>query len=186
MTKQLIASICVLGLVGMGVGMVVTADETVTATVTPQIISVSVTDGNVDYGILTINESNNTFDGTTGTVAPAVGQQIITSGSNVSIDIALRSSDAFVDLNTTDWALADTAGPDAFIHSYDIDTPIGGPAVWAIFPFDGTFDNTYASSVVTLPLLDDTATLDLKIDMPTGITDTSVHSITITVLVTES
>ena len=53
MTKQLIATICILGLVGMVVGVVAKADETVTATVTPQIISGIIK--NKKRPILTVN-----------------------------------------------------------------------------------------------------------------------------------
>lgn len=155
---------------------------TVTATVTPQIIAVTVEDGDVDYGYLDISETNNTFDG----ASPALGDdQTITSGSNVSTDIALRSSDAYVTPNTTSWDLVGTAAPDDFVHSYDIDVGEGS-ADWAAFPFDGTFDNTYTSSVVTLASFGNTATLDLKIDMPTSISNILVRNITVTVLATET
>ena len=151
-------------------------EGTVSATVTPQIISVTVTDGDVDYGTLDISESNNTFNGT------AAETQTITNDSNVSADISLRSSDAYVVADTTDWALAGTAGSDIFVHSYDVDA--SGSASWTAFPFDGAFDNTYTSSVVTLTEsggANDNATLDLKIDMPSSISNTAAHSIDVTV-----
>ncbi len=179
--KSLIASIMILGLVGMVVGVVVQADEIVTATVTPQTISVSVTDGTVDYGILDISNTNNTFDG-----AATADTQTITNTSNVSANMALRSSDAAKDgvPGVTDWALAAAISTDVFVHSYDIDAT---SPTWTAFPFDGTFDNTYTGTVVTLDAsggANDDATLDLKIDMPNSISDTTIHSITVTVLVT--
>ncbi len=52
--KSLIASICILGLVGMVVGVAIQgADtDTVMATVTPQFIAVSIDVESVDYGVL--------------------------------------------------------------------------------------------------------------------------------------
>ena len=152
------------------------AAETVTATVTPQVIAVSVLDGSVDYGILTVSESNNTIDGATGSVQPAAEQQTITNDSNVSADILLRSTDAVGD--TVDWDLEATADPDQYIHSYDVNSA----ASWTAFPAD----NSNSSSVVTLANKDDTATLDLRIDMPTSIADTSVHNITVTAVAIET
>ena len=160
------------------------AAETVTATVTPQLIAVSVTDGGVDYGTLATSGSNNTFNGT----LPALGdQQTITNDSNISANMALRSSDAAKTgaAGVTDWALAGTAGSDAFVHSYDIDA--SGSASWTAFTADGTFDNVSTGTVVNLDKsggADSTATLDLKLDMPTSTTDITEHSITVTVIAT--
>jgi len=180
MTKQLIATICILGLVGMVVGIGIDAAD-VDVTVTPQIVSVTVEDGSVDYGILVAGGTNNTFDG-----AATADTQTITSTSNVSTDILLRSSDAAKSgaAGVTDWALAGTAGTDIFVHSYEIDA--SGSATWAVFPSDGTFANTNTGTVVTLANNNDTATLDLKIDMPTIINDTTAHSIDVTVVATAS
>ncbi len=136
----------------------------------------SVTDGTVDYGILAVTESNNTFDGTTGNVTPAAEQQTITNDSNVSTNILLRSSDA---IGSTDWDLEATAGADQFIHSYDINA---ATPTWTAFPAD----NSNSTSVVTLANNGNTATLDLRIDMPTSITYTSVHNITVTAVAIET
>ncbi len=152
------------------------AAETVTATVTPQVIAASVTDGTVDYGILAVTESNNTIDGATGSVQPAAEQQTVTNDSNVSTDILLRSTDAVG--STVDWDLEATADTDQYIHSYNVNTT----ASWTAFPAD----NSNSSSVVTLANNGNTATLDLRIDMPTSITDTSVHNITVTAVAIET
>lgn len=181
--KRILAGLVLLSLV-LGVAAPAWAADTasVTATVTPQVIAVSIEDGTVDYGILAAGETNNTFDG-----EATADTQTISNGSNVSANIALRSSDAYVVADTTDWALAGTAGTNQFAHSYDINA--SGSASWATFPANGTFGNINTSTVVTLDASDGvypTATLDLKIDMPTSITNTSAHSIDVTVLATEA
>jgi len=179
--KGLIASIAILGVVGLAVGTGAGAADVV-ATVTPQVVSVTVADGTVDYGILPVNGgTNNTFDG-----LATADTQIITSASNVSTDVLLRSSDAakFGAAGVTDWDLVATAAADDFVHSFDINA--SGTAVFVAFPADGTFANTNTTSVVTLANNGDTATLDLKIDMPTSATDTSIHSIDVTVIATAS
>jgi len=60
--KSLISSIAILGLVGMVVvvGANAATEATVAATVTAQLITISVADGNVDYGILPINATEDT------------------------------------------------------------------------------------------------------------------------------
>lgn len=178
--KSLITSIAILGLLGMVIGVGTDAADVV-ATVTPQIISVTVADGTVDYGILDVDGSNNTFDG-----AATADTQTITNTSNVSANIALRSSDAYVEAGVTDWDLVGTAAADDFVHSYDINA--SGPT-WTVFPSDGTFGNTNTGTVVTLDAsggANDDATFDLKIDMPTSITDTDAHSIDVTVIASAS
>ena len=178
-TKQFIATLCILAVVGVAVGVGVEGAD-VDVTVTPQIVSVTVANGSVDYGVVAANSWNDTIDGT------ASGQQVITSASNVSTDIALRSSDAAKagSSGVTDWDLVAAAAPDDFVHSYEINTAGASSASWTAFPFDGTFDNIKTASLVTLSNNGNTATLDLRIDMPTTISDTTDHSIDVTVVAT--
>lgn len=177
--KKFLAGLGILSLVLLVAAPVLaqsTDTASVAATVTPVTISVSVSDGDVDYGILDISESNDTLDGT------AAETQTITSGSNVSTNITLKSSDATG--TNVDWNLVSAAtgvGADTFVHYYDIDGTAGS-AVWTDFPDT----NLYTGTVVTLASLGDTATMDLKIDMPTSISDATVHSIDVTVLATET
>ena len=176
MTKQFFASIMVLTLVAMVVGVAVNADETVTATVTPQIVSVAVAGGTVNYGILDAGGTNNTFDG-----AATSDTQTITSGSNVSTSILIRSSDAakLGAPGATDWELAGAISSDVFVHSYDINATV---PTWTTFPSSGTFANISTGVVDTLVNNGNTATLDLKIDMPDSTSDATIHSITVTVV----
>ena len=177
--KKFLASLGILSLALALAAPVWAAD--VTATVTPQVISISVTDGSVDYGVLATSDTNNTFDG-----AAIADTQTIENTGNDSVDIALRSSDA-ADAGAagvTDWALEGTAASEVFVHSYDIDASVS--AVWTVFPFDGAFANTNTADVATLASNGDMATLDLKIDMPTSAADVTLHSIDVTVIATAS
>ena len=172
-----IAGILSLAIMSLSLAAIGATEAGVTATVTPQVVSITVTDGTVDYGVLDTSETANTVTLTQ--------TQTITNGSNVSANVSLRSSDAYVISDTTDWALAGATGSNAYVHSYDIDAP--GTPVWTALPFDGTFNNTYTGSVVTLTEstgLDPSATLDLKIDMPTSISNTAAHSVNVTALAT--
>ena len=152
--------------------VVAATSDVVTATVTPQVISVSVSDGTVDYGILGFGESNDTKDGT------ASETQTVTNDSNVRVDISVKSSDATG--TSVAWELGGTAGSDVFEHSYAVDA-----GAFASFPTD----NSFSSSNVSLDEsggIDTRADLDLKLAMPTDSTDTSQHSVDVTVLATES
>ena len=177
--KKFLAIVGIFSLAALSFGLAAigATSASVTATVTPQIVSITVTDGTVDYGVLDTSETANTITLTQ--------SQTITNGSNVSANVSLRSSDAYVVPDTTDWALAGATGSNAYIHSYDIDAPV--TPVWTALPFDGTFNNTYTGSVVTLTESaggDPSATLDLKIDMPTTISNTAAHSVNVTALAT--
>ena len=169
--KSTIATIAILALVGLGVGMNVGAADVV-ATVTPLIISLSVTSGSVNYGVLDVDETNNTFNG-----AATTDTQTIENTGTVSIDVLIKSSDAVG--STINWDLEATKGADQYVHSYDINASV--PA-FTVFPVD----NTNTSSVVTLANNGNTATMDLKIDMPSSISDVTVHTITVTVVATAS
>jgi len=108
--KSLIASICILGLVGMVVGVAVqAADPIVTATVTPGEISVSVDRNTVGYGIMLLNDSK---------VDP-LGAITATAGTS-EVDINFTGADATY--STYIWTLAGTPGTDIYEHSATINT----------------------------------------------------------------
>lgn len=170
--KKITISIAVFSLLALVALPVIAAESgSVSATVTPTFVSITVTDGSVNYGSLGLSESDNTLDGT------ASETQTITNVGSVSTDITLSSSDAVGD--SVNWDLENIPGTDIFSHSYDIDGVVESPS-FTDFPAD----NSNTGTVATLANNGNTATLDLKIEMPTGITDVSVHNITVTVLAT--
>jgi len=167
--KSLIASIAIVGLVGLVVGVGTQADTTadVSATVTAELISVSVLDGSVAYGILPVNASEDTISLT--------DTQVVTNDSNVPADLAVKSSDAVGGVN---WNLvAATGSLDEFTHEYSSND--GG--AWATFNVDNT---TYAA-LATNVAVDGTQNLDLRIGTPSSVSDQDVQkTITVTVLAT--
>ncbi len=169
MTKQLIASICILGLLGMAVGVVATAATTadVSATVTAELISVSVSNGSVTYGILPLNTSKNTVTLTQ--------TQVVTNNSNVAVDLEVKSSDA---VGGTQWNLAATnASLDEFTHEF---APDG--STWTGFNVD---NSTYVTlGAGNIAASGGTQNLDLRIKTPTSVTDNVEKTITVTVLAT--
>jgi len=149
----------------------------VTATVTPQIVAIDVTDGSVAYGTVAFGGTNATFGGTA-----AEQQTISRSTSNVDINVTLKSSDAIDQTGPLqDWnliACATPPGANQFGHQYDLEVG-AGPAVWADFPDT----NNYSGTVSTLTNANTSDTLDLKICMPAS-GDTSQHDTTVTALAT--
>ncbi|KKO02706.1 hypothetical protein LCGC14_0101550 [marine sediment metagenome] len=157
----------ILGLVGMVVGVAVqgaTTDD-VSATVTAQLVSVSVSDGIVEYGILALNTTEDTVT--------LVDTQTATNDGNVAADLSIRSSDA---VGGTTWELAVSAGSDAFIHEFSIDAGVS----WAAF----NVDNVTYSTLVNNVAASGNQTFDLKIGTPTASTDNVEKTITVTVQAT--
>jgi len=166
--KSLIASIMILGLVGMIIGVVTQAATTddVSATVTAQLVSVLVSDGTVEYGILPLDTTEHTATGGT-----ASETQTATNDGNVAADLDIRSSDA---LGGTTWELAATRGSNAFTHEFSINDGSN----WTAF----NVDNTSYSSLTTNVAAADNQTFDLRIGTPTASADNVEKTITVTVL----
>lgn len=176
--KSLIATILILGLVGMVVGVAVQGAGTapVSATVTPKLLTVSVSDGAVVYGILGASATKNTalYNANTNLngMTPA-DTQTATNGSNVPVALNIKSSDAVGGIT---WELAAAAGSDAFVHEFKG----GDAAAWTQLPVDNvsyaTLDANPAAASVAF---------DLQITTPTFTTDYVLKTITVTVQVTE-
>ncbi len=171
MTKEFITTILILGMVGMVVGVVVKADTTadVSATVTAELISVSVLDGSVAYGILAVNISEDTVT--------LNDTQVVTNDSNVLADLGVKSSDA---VGGTQWNLAATnAALDDFTHE---SSPDGSN--WTLFNADNSSYTTLGTGNIAAS--GGTQNLDLRIKTPTSVTDNILKTITVTVLATAS
>lgn len=175
--KSLIASILILGLIGLVVGVVAQGADTadVSATVTPKLLTVSVSDGSVAYGILGLNTTKNTalYDENTNQngMSPA-DTQTVTNGSNVDVALNIMSSDA---VGGIAWQLATAPGSDAFVHQFK-----GGDAgVWTQLPVDHSYATLDAKPAAA------SVTFDLQITTPTATTDYVQKTITVTVQVTE-
>jgi len=178
--KKIIASITMLSLAGMmvvmGVGAATTGD--VSATVTAELVSVSVSDGVVGYGIL----ANSTPEDTT--ASGVNNTQVATNAGNVNVDLGIRSSDA---VGGTEWNLAGTAAADVFTHDF-CTTGSGSPDLCDASPTWNAFnvDNTTYSSLAATVAPSGTQDFDLRIGTPTSSTDNVEKTITVTVQATAS
>jgi hypothetical protein len=170
--KSFIASIAILALIGLGVGVSVEGATTadVSATVTAQLVSVSVSDGSIAYGILSLDTTKDT------TATGVNDTQTATNDGNVTENLSIRSSDATS--SGTTWELAATRGDDAFTHEFSINS--GG--AWTAFNPDNTTYSTLANTVATSA----GQTFDLRIGTPTSSTDSVQHTVTVTVQATAS
>jgi len=159
--KSLIASIAILGVLGLAVGTGTGAAPTadVLATVTAELITISVADGSVEYGILPVNELK------------VVQTQVVTNNSNVVVDLDVKSSDA---IGGTQWTLATTnAALDEFTHE---SSPDG--STWTAFNVDNT---TLTSLATNIAATGGTQDLDLRIKTPVSVSDNVEKTITVTV-----
>lgn len=162
MSRQLMATICILGLVGMIVGVAAKAvnEATVAATVTVQNISVTVTDGTVAYGVVVAGESKDTL-------TPA-DHQTATNNGNVTETLNIRGT------NSAAWTLADTAsGATNYKHEFSKTGSFPGTALTLI-------NQTLASGVAK----DGSQVFDLKITTPPSAADFTQQSVNVIVQAT--
>lgn len=174
--RKFLASLGILSLVLLAAAPVLAATEgSVTATVTPQIVSLTVADGDVAYGVLDLSPDSGSP--TTKSTVDLTDTQVISNTGNVNEDYAVKSSDA---VGGTSWNLvvAGSIESDAFGHQYSTDG-----STFTDFPSN----NDYSSDIITNQVPDANANLDTKILMPTASTDADVEkTITVTVLATAS
>src|SRR3989338_8572623 len=159
--KSLIASIAILGLVGMVVGIAVHGADTasVAATVTVQNISVSVSDGTVTYGTLAAGAS-------TSTLASGLNDlQTATNNGNVNENFNIRGQ------NTgCPWTLASSVGANTYKHEFSKDNGSTWTAALT------TSNQSLATSVATST----SQTFDLQITTPTSSTCYGQQSVDVT------
>ena len=162
--KSLIASIAILGLVGMVVGIAVQGAETasVAATATVQNISVSVSDGTVAYGTLAINTTKSTL------VGELSDLQTATNDGNVNENFNIRGQ------NSVNWTLSASAGANQYVHKFSSDSGI----IWTALttPSYQTLASGKAPS--------GTQTFDLQITTQTSSTNYTQQSVDVTVQAT--
>jgi hypothetical protein len=132
---------------------------TVTATVTVQSVSVSVTDGTVAYGTLGVNSSA----GTNGT-----DTQTATNNGNVAEDLNIKGQ------NTANWTLAATAASDQYVHKFCVASCGSAPTNFTALTtsYQALASNIGASA---------TQTFDLYLTTPTVSTNFSQQSVDIVV-----
>ena len=160
--KSLIASICILGMIGMVIGVGVFAGETgtVAATVTVQNISLTVADGAVAYGTIAVNTTKDT----TAAVGGVDDTQVGTNNGNVTEKFNIMGA------NTTNcvWTLAATAGADQYFHKF-CTTGTGTTDPCDAGPTWNALTTAYAVLAASVAV-DGTQRFDLQIGVPTSST----------------
>jgi hypothetical protein len=158
--KSLIATICILGMVGMIIGAVVQAAEeaTVTATVTVQNISLTVSDGSIAYGTLGQNSTKSTCDLT--------DTQTVTNNGNVTENFNIKGQ------NSANWTLGTTPGSDVYVHKFSTSA-----CPWS----SGTALTTTYQTMATGIAPNGTATLNLQINTPNPSTVYTEQQVNVTV-----
>ncbi len=162
--KFLIFAVIILSAIGLSFGgwAVGATTATVSATVTAQNVSVTVSDGTVAYGTLGLSSS-------TSTLASALNDiQTATNAGNVAENFNIKTSDATGGIT---WVATSTPGSDLFTHSFS--TNSGG--AWTAMA-----SSSY-STLATNKAASGTQTFDLKLETPTASSDYVQKTITVTV-----
>jgi len=83
-------------------------EQSVTATVTPQLVALSILDGEVNYGFLGAEATKNTLT--------LSDPQTVTNNGNVVENFLIRGQDS----TPSNWILAATAASEAYRHEFSI------------------------------------------------------------------
>jgi hypothetical protein len=143
---------------------------TVAATVTPQNISVTVTDGAVAYGTIDVSASKDTTSGSTD------DSQTATNDGNVAEDFNIKSTNG---TGGTTWTLAGSVGADQYKHSF-CTAGSGSPDPCDTSPTWTAMTTSY-QQVGNAIAASGTKKFDLKIDTPSSVSDYVQKSITVTI-----
>lgn len=155
----------------LGASRVFAADTgTVSATVTPQNISVSVADAAIAYGVLTLSSVEDTTSGGVN------DSQTATNDGNVTEDFNIKGANT---TGGTAWTLAATIGADQYKHSF-CTTGGGAPDPCDSGPTFTALTTSYVS-LATAVSTSGTQLFDLKIDAPSSSTDFVEKTATVTV-----
>jgi hypothetical protein len=134
----------------------------VAATVTPQNISVSVSDGSISYGTLGAGTAKSTI------TADLNDLQTATNNGNVTATLNIRGQ------NSTNWTLGGAAGVDTYVHQFCTATCSSPPTNFtALTTSYQTLGTSIASS--------GTRTFDLRLTTPSSSSVTTQQSVDVTV-----
>lgn len=175
MKRKILAVLALAAFIAVGLAGPAAAGDTVTATVTPGLVAVSVTDGSVAYGTVNLSDKKNTVTGDT--FGGAAETQTVKNDGTIAANLLLKSSDATA---TTTWNLVacGSVASEAFGHQFELNNV---DTVFTGTDFAASNDAADTSLDLTASA---TATLDLGICLPTATVDSTEHSITVTALVT--
>jgi hypothetical protein len=158
--KFLITILGILGMIGLVVGPLAQATDTatITATVTVQNISLSVSDGSITYGTIPANSSKSTCD--------LNDTQTVTNNGNVAETFNIKGQ------NSANWTLAATNGTDQYVHKFATSS-----CPWT----SGTALTTSYQTMQTNVAVNGTVTLNLQITTPNPSTVFTEQSVDVTV-----
>ena len=167
--KSLIASIAIVGVIGMAVGVVAqgATEASVTSTVTVQNISVTVANGTVAYGTLGVNTSKDT------TLGGLNNTQVATNNGNVSETLNIKGQPS------ASWTLGAAAGSDVYVHQF-CKTGTGSPDPCDANPVYTALTTSY-QALATPVAAGGNQRFDLKITTPTVSTSFVEQSVNVTV-----
>lgn len=141
---------------------------TVTATVTAQNVSVSVSDGAVSFGTVTTSDTQDTTSG------GVDDSQTATNDGNVTEDFSIKATDS------TNWTLDTSAGDETYTMKSCTSDCDGSPT-WNAVGIDPSYQ-TLSTSVAA----SGSTTFDLQVGTPTSTTSYTEQTITVTILAAAS
>jgi hypothetical protein len=170
--KSLIASICILGIVGMMIGTMAKAGNVVTCTVTPGAYSVSVSPDSVGYGGMTLSATK------------ASGTITATNDGTIATKLLINGSNATYVAYT--WTLSTSIGvEDAYLHAYTTDlTEASGTAIGADYTTEWEDLLTGNSDLAASVAVSGNQTFQLDMRTPASVSGGLGNSFTTTVTVT--
>jgi hypothetical protein len=170
-----------LALIALGMALILpaTADDEVSATVTPLVLAVNVSPTSTDYGALALSPADNSR-------VQGVSDLIMaTNTGSVTSDFMIRGSDALPTVGTdTTWtincspAVRGTVGANQFVHRFQV-APLDDVNAQALC---SALDKTLFSDVAPLGQIP----FELQMNMPTTTTGFSERTTTVTVIAVES
>ena len=132
-------------------------ESTVSATVTPAVLSVTVTPNTVDYDVVELSSTDN---------LPTPETFTATNNGSITENIDIRGAD------TDNWTLEATAGPNQYVHKASKDA----------FSTTITLATSNLPLVDTGVAVDGTVTVSLKLDAPTVSTTAAEQIAVVTVI----
>lgn len=160
--NKLISGIAILSLIFVATGVKSATTANVTATVTVQNISVTVSDGSIAYGTLGNNSTRSTIASDLNDV------QVVSNNGNITEDVNIRGQ------NSVNWTLAASAGSDQYVHRF-CNSSCGTP------PTNYTALTTNYQTLASGLAASATTTLNLQINTPNPSTVFTQQSVDVTI-----
>ena len=173
MNKQFIASLCVLAIVGMAVGVGVEAGDTVTATVTPETVEVTIDPATFDYGIMgtSSTEQYSAIYDSGNNIGLGYPSLVTATVGNTGTDLNIRGVNA-TGAGSYIWTLDGSGiGPNQYMHAFTNTSGVTSGNLTAV-------SQTLEIGVIA----NGSATFDLQISTPSTVTEVETMSVPVTVV----